>query len=95
MVADLAVFYLCKTTSGTQTSRKQKYVQGNHMPFMMNNTPSKNIKKPSKLRNKILKDRTKKIMKIYTSQRNYCVSFLRKTKKEYFGGLSKINLSDN
>lgn len=83
MVVDLVVFYLCQTTLGTQASRKQKYVQGNHMPFM-NNTPSKNIKKPSKLRNEILKDRTKKIMKRYTSQRNYCVSLLRKTKKRIF-----------
>ena len=51
------------------------------MPFM-NKTLSKEIMKRTKLRNKFLKEGTNESKKPYTSQRNYCVSLLKKTKKD-------------
>ena len=64
------------------------------MPFI-NKTLSKEIMKRTKLRNKFLKDRTEENRSRYASQRNYCVSLLKKTKKEYFGNLNEKNVCDN
>ena len=47
------------------------------------------------LRNKFLKDRMEENRNRYASQRNYCVSLLKKTKKEYFGNLNEKNVCDN
>ena len=47
----------------------------------MNKTLSNEIMKRTKLRNKLLKERTDESKKRYTSQPNYCVSLLNKTKK--------------
>ena len=33
--------------------------------------------------------------KTYTSQRNYCVSLLTKTKKNYYNSLNEKDVSDN
>ena len=57
--------------------RKAKHARGNQMPFMTKDL-SKNIMKRS--RNKYLKNNEEN-RKLYTKQRNYCVSLLRKTKK--------------
>ena len=57
--------------------RKAKHARGNQMPFMTKDL-SKNIMKRS--RNKYLKYNEEN-RKLYTKQRNYCVSLLRKTKK--------------
>ena len=72
----------------------RKYGRGNHMPFI-NKTLSKEIIKRTKLRNKFLKDRTEENKHRYASQRNYCVSLLKKTKKEYFGNLNENNVCNN
>ena len=45
--------------------------------------------KRTNLRNKFLNDRTEENRNSCASQRNYCVSLLKKTKKEYFGNLNK------
>ena len=81
-------FDTCRTTLDQHAPRKKKYAKGNHMPFI-NKTLSKEIMKHTKLRNKFLKDRTEENRNRYASQRNYCVSLLQKTKKEYFGNLNK------
>ena len=66
-----------------------------HTPFM-NKTFSKEImKKKTKLRNKFLKERTDESKNRYTSQRNYCVSLLKKTKKNYYNSLNEKDVSDN
>ena len=72
---------MCRSTLDQHAPRKQKYARGNHMPFI-NKTLSKEIIKRIKLRNKFLKERTGESKKRYTSQRNYCVSQLKKTKKK-------------
>ena len=67
-------------------SLKKKYIRGNNSPFM-NRTLSKEIIKRSRLRNKFLKSKSEADKKNYVKQRNYCVSLLRRTKKEYYGNL--------
>ena len=64
------------------------------MPFM-NKTLSKGIMKRTKLRNKFLKESTDESKKRYTIQRNYCVSLLKKTKKNYYHSLDEKDVSDN
>ena len=76
-------FDICRTTLDQHAPRKKKYAKGNHMPFI-NKTLSKEIMKRTKLRNKFLKDRTEENRSRYASQRNYCVSLLKKTKKRIF-----------
>ena len=73
---------MCRSTLDQHVSLKQKYASGNHMSFM-NKTLSKEIIARTKLLNKILKERTDESKKRYTSQRNYCVSPLKKTNKDY------------
>ena len=63
-----------------------KRIRGNNSPFM-NRILSKEIMKRSILRNKFLKSKSEAEKKSYVKQRNYCVSLLRKTKKEYYGNL--------
>ena len=87
-------FDICRTTLDQHTPPKKKYARGNHIPFI-NKTLSKKIMKRTKLRNKFLKDRTEENRNRYASQRNYCVSLLKKTKKEYFGNLNGKNVCDN
>ena len=33
--------------------------------------------------------------RMYSKQRNYCVSLLRKTRKQYYGDLNEKNVLDN
>ena len=61
----------------------------------MNKTLSKGIMKRTKLRNKFLKESTDESKKRYTIQRNYCVSLLKKTKKNYYDSLNEKDVSDN
>ena len=63
--------------------------------LFMNKTLSKEIMKRTKLRHKCLKERTDESKKRYTLQRNYCVSLLEKTKKNYYDSLNEKDVSDN
>ena len=76
-------FDICQTTFDQKEPRKKKYARGNHMPFI-NKTLSKEIMKRTKLRNKFLKDRTEENRDRYASQRNCCISLLKKIKKIIF-----------
>ena len=69
-------------------------LRGNNSPFM-NRTLSKEIMKRSRLRNKFLKSKSEADKKNYVKQRNYCVSLLRRTKKEYYGNLDPRKIADN
>ena len=73
---------------------KKKYIRGNNSPFM-NRILSKEIMKRSRLRNKFLKSKSEADKKNYVKQRNYCVSLLRRTKKEYYGNLDPRKIADN
>ena len=49
----------------------------------------------SKLKNKYNKNRTEENWDSYKKQRNFCVSLLRKTKKDYFNNLNIKNITDS
>ena len=84
------VFDMCRITLDQHASRKRKYARGNHMPFV-----NKTLSKVIMLRNKFCKNRTEENRNRYTLRRNYYVSLITKTKKEYFGNLNEKNVCDN
>ena len=71
-----------------------------HAPFKkkcMTRELSKAIMKRSKLRKRFLKEKEKGEVsrRAYTTQRNYCVNLMRKTKREYFANIKINNIADN
>ena len=56
---------------------------------------SKSIMERTRLRNAFLKNPTVANKLAYTKQRNFCVSLLRKVKREYFANLNEKNITDN
>ena len=65
---------------------KKKTVRGNNAPFMSKRL-SKEIMHRSKLKNAFNKNPTAENKKLYKRQRNYCVSLLRKEKRNYYNNL--------
>ena len=65
---------------------KSRSLRANQSPFI-NKVISKAIMKRSRLRNKYLKNHSHENKMKYNRQRNYCVSLIRKTKKEFFGNI--------
>ena len=61
------------TVLDKQLPKKKKYVRGNQSPFM-NKALSKTIMLRTKLRKKILKNRSNENKTNYMKQRNHCVS---------------------
>ena len=74
--------------------RKKSYARGNHMPFFTKEL-SKEIMTRSRLRNKYVRNKNEDNRAFYVKQRNYCVSLLRKSKKNYYENLDERNLIDN
>ena len=85
---------ICINTLDQFAPRKKKYVRGNNMPFF-NKALSSAHKKRTQLRNRFLKKRSYKNKKLYTEQRNFCVSLLRKTKKKHYANLNHKDIADN
>ena len=85
---------ICLKTLNNYAPSKKKCNSGNQMPFM-NKDLSKAIMDRTRFRNKFLKNRNDENRKKYSKQRNYCVSLLRKTKKQYYGDLNEKNVLDN
>ena len=56
---------------------------------------SKAIMQKIRFRNKFLKNPTDLNKILYNKQRNYCVSLLKKEKKEYFAKLNEKEITDN
>ena len=73
---------------------KYKYIRGNNSSFM-NKSLRKEILLCSRLCNKFLKTKTKESKHLYNKQRNFCVTLLRKTKRNYFAELDNRILKDN
>ena len=48
-----------------------------------------------KLRNTFLRNRSEENKESYDMQRNYCVSLLRKSKRDYYNNLNEKNICDN
>ena len=74
--------------------KKKKYIRGNNKPFMTK-AYSKAIMQSTRFRNKFLKNPNDQNKLLYSKQRNYCVSLLRKEKKEYFARLNEKDITDN
>ena len=49
----------------------------------------------TRFRNKYLRNKTDENKRKYTKQQNYCVSLLRKSKREYDSSLDVKNINDN
>ena len=49
----------------------------------------------SRLRNKFLKTRSNEDKKAYNTQRNYCLTLVRKAKKDYYNDLDHENVTNN
>ena len=69
-------------------------MRGNHPPFM-NKVLLKAIMVRTKLRNTFLKNRSEENKKNYNMQRNYYVSLLRKSKRDYYNNSNEENICDN
>ena len=67
--------------------RKRKPARCNQMPFVTKDL-SKAIMKRSRLHNNFLKNRTGDNKTLYSKQRNYCVSLMKKSKKKNFVNLN-------
>ena len=63
------------------------------MPFITEDV-SKAIMKKSGLRNNFLKNIMEQSKTLYTKQKNYCVSLLKKTRKKCFANLNKKDILD-
>ena len=61
----------------------------------MNKTILRAIMKRTKLRNRFLKDMSESNRVAYNTQRNYCVSLVRKAKKSYSTNLDHEKIVDN
>ena len=86
--------FLFMKTLNKHAPMKIKYIRVNNSPFM-NNDLSKAIMVRSRLRNKFLKSKTNESREAYNTQRNYCVSLLRKVKKKFYETLGPNLITDN
>ena len=64
------------------------------MPFMNKSLACAQMKR-SRLRNLYQKKKTETTRLAYIKQRNYCVSLLRKTKKDHYANLDEKDVADN
>ena len=85
--------HVCKETLNMYAPIKKKYIRGNNSPFL-NRILYKEMMKRSRLRNKFLKNKSEADKKNYVKQRNYCVSLLRRTKKEHYGNLDPSKVAE-
>ena len=81
-------------TLGKMAPIKQKHIRGNQSPFM-NKDIHKAIMTRMRLRNRFLKESIQMNRLAYKTQRDYCVSLMRQSKKQYFGSLNVNHITDN
>ena len=85
---------ICINVLDKLAPQKKKCNRGNIMPFMNKPLARAHIKR-SRLRNRFLKNRSEVNRINFIKQRNYCVSLLRKTKKQHYGNLNEKDVADN
>ena len=73
---------------------KSKTIRGNNAPFM-NKTLSKAFMHRSRLKNKFNKEPCAINKDLYKKQRNFCVSLLKREKKNYYNNLDNSIFDDN
>ena len=84
---------ICTDVLDKHGPQRKRYLRLNHKPFM-NNEISKAIMTRTRLRNRFLKHRSYQNRDLFRKQRNLCVSFLRKSKKDYFSVLNEKQITD-
>ena len=72
----------------------KKYTRSSHLPFI-DKELSKAIMNGTRLRNIYLWKRSDENREKYSSQRNYCVSLLRRTKRKCYSSLDEKSITDN
>ena len=88
-------FYeVCQNVLNDHAPRKKKYIRGNNKPFMTK-AYSRAIMHRTRLRNKFTKNPSAENKSLYNKQRNFCVSLLRKEKREYFAKINEKDITDN
>ena len=87
-------FSIFQRALDSRASKKPTYVRSNHSPFI-NKTILKAIMDRSRLGNKFLKTRPNEGKKAYSTQRNYCLTLVRKAKKDYYNNLDHENVTDS
>ena len=73
---------------------KKNYIRGNHLPFM-NKELFKEVMHRTRLWKIFLRNRSDENKGKYSKQRNYCVSLLRKTNKNYYNNLNEKKTTNN
>ena len=76
----------CKIALKRRAPLKHKYLRSNHSQ-LMNKDIYKAIKDRTRLRHKFLRSWSIEDRKAYNKQKNYCVSLIRKIKKDYYNNL--------
>ena len=77
-----------------QAPLKTKFIRHNNIPFMTKEL-RKTIMKRSQLKNMYNKNRNYEKWHLYKKQRSFCVSLLRKTKRNYFKNVKIQDITDN
>ena len=90
----LNFYKICTETLNKHAPRKRKTTRGNKSPFI-NKKISKTIMKRNELRNKFLKHKTDESRQAFVKQRNYCVSLLKKLRRNYYSSLDVKDITDN
>ena len=82
------------TVLNKQAPLKAKFLSHNNNLFMTNE-PRKTIIERSPLKNSYNKNRNYENWYFYKKQRDFCVSFLRKSKRNYFKNVKMHDITDN
>ena len=77
-----------------QAPLKTKFLRHNNNPFMTKEL-LKAIMKRSQLKNRYNKNQNYKNWYLYKKQRNFCVSLIKKTKRNYFKNVKIQDITDN
>ena len=85
---------ICISVLDKLPPQRKKYDRDNNTPFM-NKPFAREHMKRTHLRNQFLKTRSEVNRISFIKQRNYCVSLLRKTKKQYYANLNEKDVADN
>ena len=85
---------ICISVLDKLAPQRKKYDRDNNTPFM-NKPFAREHMKRTHLRNQFLKTRSEVNRISFIKQRNYCVSLLRKTKKQYYANLNEKDVADN
>ena len=84
---------ICKNAIDEIAPLKQKYIRTNNSLFM-DKTISRVMMKRTRMTNKFLRERTEANRRAYNIQTNFCVSLIRKTKRDYYSNLNHKQVTD-